>query len=211
MAIKKVVLFGKGDLAIRIADYLVTSDKYSLDLVCPSYPEPTWTSSLSEWSVNMGIPWIENGNLDALLEGEWDLGISVFFNQVFKLSHINRFEKLVNIHNSPLPKYRGANPINWALKNNETKHGVTIHKIDEGVDTGEILGQVVFDIDPDLDEVEDVYRRSLRFGFTLFEDLAERFFEVKERMQDESLASRYFRADVVNLQERRDFRRESSN
>lgn len=45
----------------------------------------------------------------------------------------------INIHASLLPKYRGAAPINWAIINCETETGVTIMKLDEGMDTGDII------------------------------------------------------------------------
>jgi len=47
----------------------------------------------------------------------------------------------VNVHTSLLPKYRGAAPIQWAILNDETETGVTIMKMDEGLDTGDILAQ----------------------------------------------------------------------
>lgn len=45
----------------------------------------------------------------------------------------------VNVHASLLPKYRGAAPINWAVARGETETGVTIMKMDAGMDTGPIL------------------------------------------------------------------------
>lgn len=48
----------------------------------------------------------------------------------------------LNVHASLLPKYRGAAPVVHALLNGETETGVTIMKIDEGMDTGDILSQV---------------------------------------------------------------------
>jgi methionyl-tRNA formyltransferase len=47
----------------------------------------------------------------------------------------------LNVHASLLPKYRGAAPIQWALARGETITGVTIMKLDEGLDTGPILLQ----------------------------------------------------------------------
>ena len=76
---------------------------------------------------------------------------------------INKFKYFVNIHNGPLPKYRGVNPINWALKNNENSHGVTLHHIDEGIDTGDIIDQEIFSIDSNL-EVIDVYNQCISAG-----------------------------------------------
>lgn len=47
----------------------------------------------------------------------------------------------LNLHGSLLPKYRGAAPIQWAVANGETETGVTAMRIDEGLDTGDILLQ----------------------------------------------------------------------
>lgn len=47
----------------------------------------------------------------------------------------------LNIHPSLLPRYRGAAPINWTLIRGETKTGVTIMRMDEGMDSGDILVQ----------------------------------------------------------------------
>jgi methionyl-tRNA formyltransferase len=45
----------------------------------------------------------------------------------------------INVHASLLPKYRGAAPIQWAITNGERRTGITIIKMDEGMDTGDIL------------------------------------------------------------------------
>jgi methionyl-tRNA formyltransferase len=47
----------------------------------------------------------------------------------------------LNIHPSLLPKYRGAAPIQWAIANGDTETGVTIMKMDAGLDTGPIVSQ----------------------------------------------------------------------
>jgi methionyl-tRNA formyltransferase len=47
----------------------------------------------------------------------------------------------INVHASLLPKYRGAAPIQWAIAGGETITGVTTMKLDEGLDTGDILLQ----------------------------------------------------------------------
>jgi methionyl-tRNA formyltransferase len=49
--------------------------------------------------------------------------------------------RCLNIHPSLLPKYRGAAPINWTIIRGETKTGVTIMDMDEGMDSGDILLQ----------------------------------------------------------------------
>ena len=53
----------------------------------------------------------------------------------------------INIHASLLPKYRGASPSKWVLKNKETKTGLTCHYIDKGIDTGDIISQVDIEVE----------------------------------------------------------------
>ncbi len=45
----------------------------------------------------------------------------------------------INVHGSLLPRYRGAAPVQWAVLNGDAESGVTTMKLDEGVDTGDIL------------------------------------------------------------------------
>lgn len=54
--------------------------------------------------------------------------------------------RIVNIHPSLLPKYRGKDAIGQAIVAGEKTMGVTIHYVDEGMDTGEIIAQFPFDI-----------------------------------------------------------------
>jgi len=54
----------------------------------------------------------------------------------------------INLHASLLPKYRGAAPINWAIVNGETRTGLTTMRIDAGMDTGDILLQHEYGIEP---------------------------------------------------------------
>ncbi len=48
----------------------------------------------------------------------------------------------INLHSSLLPKNRGPNPIQWAIIKGETKTGVTIHYMDNDIDTGDIISQI---------------------------------------------------------------------
>ena len=57
----------------------------------------------------------------------------------------------VNVHASLLPKYRGAAPINWALIAGEAETGVTIMRVEEGMDTGPVLLQRAIPIAPEDD------------------------------------------------------------
>lgn len=53
----------------------------------------------------------------------------------------------INVHASLLPKYRGAAPIQWAVIDGEKESGVTIMRMDEGVDTGDMISKAIVSLD----------------------------------------------------------------
>lgn len=57
----------------------------------------------------------------------------------------------INLHFSLLPRYRGAAPVQWALINGETETGVTVFRLDEGMDTGPVVSSVRTPVAPDED------------------------------------------------------------
>ncbi len=97
----------------------------------------------------------------------------------------------INYHPSLLPKYRGGSAINWAIINGETETGVTIHFIDDGVDTGPILLQEKVAITPD-DTVKSVYFNKLYpLGIEMIAEAVKQIREGRANpiTQDESNAS----------------------
>lgn len=56
----------------------------------------------------------------------------------------------LNVHASLLPRYRGAAPVQWSIMNGDTVTGITIMKMDAGMDTGDILRQCEFAINPNV-------------------------------------------------------------
>ena len=72
----------------------------------------------------------------------------------------------LNVHASLLPKYRGAAPIQWALLNGETQTGITIMKMDAGLDTGDILTSQPTGIAAD-DNAETLHDRLAAMGARL--------------------------------------------
>jgi len=72
----------------------------------------------------------------------------------------------LNVHTSLLPKYRGAAPIQWAIANGETETGVTVMKMDAGLDTGPIISQRCTPILPE-DNSATLHDRLARLGADL--------------------------------------------
>jgi len=120
-----------------------------------------------------------------------ELVVLVAFGQILPKEIID-FPALgcVNVHPSLLPRYRGAAPINWALIRGEVRTGVTIMRMDEGVDSGDILFQEETPIGPE-DNFDSLHDRLAEQGARLLlktvgELVKER---VKRYPQDHALAT----------------------
>ena len=72
----------------------------------------------------------------------------------------------LNVHTSLLPKYRGAAPIQWAIAQGDAETGVTIMKMDAGLDTGDIVAQSSTPISPE-DDSASLHDRLARLGAEL--------------------------------------------
>jgi len=78
-----------------------------------------------------------------------DLVVLAGFMKILPANFVSALRgKLINIHPSLLPEFKGAHAVRDALSAGATKTGVTIHFVDEGVDTGEIIVQSAVAIVP---------------------------------------------------------------
>jgi len=82
-----------------------------------------------------------------------DLVVLAGFMKVLPANFVSALKgKLINIHPSLLPEFKGAHAVRDALAAGASKTGVTIHYVDEGVDTGEIIIQSEVLIQPNDNE-----------------------------------------------------------
>jgi methionyl-tRNA formyltransferase len=200
------IVFGKGPVAIHAATLLREVGAH-IELIVPSSVELSTQPSLRAWAVSEGIPVAATSDLDGLGPLSADLGISVFFDRIFRQRHIDQFGRLLNVHNSLLPRHRGVRPINWALRSGDTRHGVTLHEIDAGVDTGPVLAQESFRIDPATDEVADVYDRCLSAAQQLLSRTVSGWRVMHATAQEGSSATVHESKDDELLGDRRYWRR----
>jgi methionyl-tRNA formyltransferase len=75
-----------------------------------------------------------------------------------------------NLHPGPLPRYAGLNSVSWAIYHGESSHGVTVHRMEAGIDTGDIAYQSLFPI-LESDSALSLYSRCIREGVSLLERL----------------------------------------
>ncbi len=82
---------------------------------------------------------------ELLIKHEVDLIVLAGFMRILSNSFIEKFnKKIINIHPSLLPKYPGLNTHEKVINNKDKFHGVTIHLVDEGLDSGPIIAQARF-------------------------------------------------------------------
>ena len=96
----------------------------------------------------------------------------------------------LNLHGSLLPKYRGAAPIQWAIASGEAATGVTTMRLDEGLDTGDIVMQREMAIAPDQTAV-DLYPLLAEMGAALMVETLDGLGSgsITPQKQDDSLAT----------------------
>lgn len=118
-------------------------------------PSPVKTCALAEDLTVLQPERAKNENfIEELRRLTPDLIVVVAYGQILPRTILDlpKFGCL-NVHTSLLPKYRGAAPIQWAILDDEKETGVTIMKMDEGLDTGDIIATAKTPITPQDDAV----------------------------------------------------------
>ena len=87
---------------------------------------------------------LKNKKISKLLK-KTELGLVCGFPHIFKSFHFNKSKYgFINLHAGKLPKYRGGSPLNWQIINNEKYFGISVIKIDKGIDSGDIIFEKKF-------------------------------------------------------------------
>ena len=146
----KIIFFGSSEFAVPILEALKDKEEVILVVTQPDRKkgrlQKLTSTPIKSKSDELGIKCFQPDNVNskdslAYLKGlSIDLFVVVSFGQILSkaLLDIPRLYPL-NVHASLLPKYRGAAPINWALANDEKETGITIIKMNEKMDEGEVL------------------------------------------------------------------------
>ena len=114
--------------------------------------------------VNVNDP----GFIETLRRLKPDLFVSMYFGRLFSPEMLS-VPKMgcVNMHPTLLPKYRGQGPNVWPIVNGDTETGQTIHWLDEGIDTGDIIAQRAIPLDPE-DTGATLDKKLVDLGVELF-------------------------------------------
>jgi len=98
---------------------------------------------------------------------------------------------IINFHNGPLPAYGGVNIPSWAIINGEKQHGVTWHFVNEGIDTGDMIAQSLFEIDDDTTAAR-LMTTSIIKGLKLFKEFTPELFNGNIKKIPQEGKSSYF-------------------
>lgn len=120
---------------------------------------------VKELALRLGVPVFqpvrarEEGFIARLRELQPDLIVVLAYGQILPqaILDIPRYGCL-NVHTSLLPRWRGAAPIQWAILEGDAETGVTIMRMDAGLDTGGIVSTCATPIGPD-DNAQTVHDR----------------------------------------------------
>jgi len=139
--------------------------------------ENCWFGSVPAWARANNIPLFCPESVNT---AEWQVKITDWAPEViFSFYYRSLLSKDIlaippgggfNLHGSLLPHYRGRCPVNWVLVNGETKTGVTLHRMVEKADAGDIVGQQIVPIDF-ADNAQSLYGKLCRQATVLLDEV----------------------------------------
>ncbi len=163
-----ICIAGKNDIAVSVLDYLLkkkkTDDTYELCITCNKTEsgKNSWQRSLRYFAKQKGVKELE---ISDLYNVENLLFISTEYDRLIKPDRFMS-KRLFNLHFSLLPAYKGMFTSAMVLLKGEKYTGVTFHRIDAGIDTGEIIAQRRIELS-DEDTCRDVYLKLIKWGTSL--------------------------------------------
>ncbi|MGQ0634364.1 MAG: formyltransferase family protein [Planctomycetaceae bacterium] len=139
----KSAIIGQTAQPVQFANLLLQSGH---DLAAACSPD----GALRNWATSKSVPHFSDlrAFTEACRESRIDFLFSIVNFRILPRDLLSIPTRMaINYHDGPLPKYAGIHVTTWAIMNQETVHGITWHVIEEQIDTGDILKQVLFPID----------------------------------------------------------------
>lgn len=156
----RIIFMGTPEFAVASLDAILNAG-YNVVAVITAPDKPAGRgmqlsqSAIKQYSLAHNLPLLQPEKLKApafleeLRSLSADLQIVVAFRMLPEVVWNMPPMGTLNLHGSLLPQYRGAAPINWAIINGETETGVTTFKLQQDIDTGNILLQETMPIGAD--------------------------------------------------------------
>lgn len=195
---KCICIAGKNDIAINVIKYCLDkySNEYKIKAILVQNDEGIdgWQKSLKLFCVNNRIDII---TLDEAYDIEELFFFSCEFDRIVIPSKF-KSDNLFNIHFSLLPKYKGMYTSVLPVLNGDRETGVTLHKIDSGIDTGDIIAQRKLFIS-DSDNSLNVYIRLIKYGSELIVDNIDNILMNEYSLYEQpQMGSTYYSKNAIN-------------
>ena len=129
--------------------------------------------------------------VDELRDWQADLFVVAAFGQILPQKVLDiPPQGCINVHGSLLPRWRGAAPIQAAIRHGDAQTGVTIMQMDAGLDTGPVLSKRAIDIAPD-ETGQSLHDKMAQLGAELLRDTLPSYLrgELEPQPQDDSQAT----------------------
>ncbi|ULB45181.1 methionyl-tRNA formyltransferase [Limnospira fusiformis KN01] len=147
----KIGYFADGIWSHLALQKITKDERFEIAFIVPRYNSVD--SVLREWATQLGVDFFTFKNVNSassiekLQEYKADIFVSMSFDQILKRDFLKcpKFG-VINCHAGALPFYRGRNVLNWVLINGSSDFGVTVHYVDECIDTGDIILQKQYPI-----------------------------------------------------------------
>lgn len=141
------------------------SSQCNVGIVCNQNEsgQNSWQKSLRWFAKQHGV---REYQLEELYQIDYLLFLSLEFDRIISPKLFQPTARLYNVHFSLLPQYKGMYTSAWPILNGEIQSGVTLHKIDAGIDTGDIICQKKFPLESRCTG-RDLYMQYIRCGTEL--------------------------------------------
>ncbi len=193
-----VCIAGKNDISVNILKYLIENqrNRYELGVVCNKNEtgRDSWQKSLRYFAKEMNI---REYRLQELYEIPETILLSLEFDRIIKPEKFVD-ARLYNVHFSLLPQYRGMYTSTIPILKGEKRSGVTLHRIDQGIDTGDMIAQKIIEIEPE-DTSRDLYLHCIEKGTELVKEYFDKLLRGTETaVPQESYGATYYGKETIN-------------
>jgi len=195
----KICIAGKNNIAVGALDYLLKNLNFPQNDIYVIVNKndlgiDNWQKSLKKYAIDNNI---KIKSLNEIYDLKNLIFISLEFDKIIK-TELFKTNKLYNIHFSLLPAYKGMYTSALPIINGEKYSGVTLHKIDNGIDTGDIIDQIKFEINL-RDTSRDLYLKYIKNSLVLFKRNIKNIIsnEIKSKQQS-SIGSSYYSKKAID-------------
>lgn len=198
----KIIFMGTPEFSVNPLESLNQSDQIEIALVITGQDKKRSRNKLEPTPVKkkaleLGLKTYEPTNvnsqesLDIINEIDPDFIVVIAYGSLIKDDLLKAYkDRIINIHSSLLPKYRGAAPMQWAILNQDDETGVSTMLIEKSMDTGDVLDEKRVKLTEDA-SIEELHDKLSELSGTLIVDTILNYDNLfkNRRKQDDSKAT----------------------